>query len=255
MKRASLSLALLLAAVPASAEVGIAWTDDIDAAFRTAVERHVPVMVDVWAVWCVPCKRMDDETYRDARVVEEAGRVVALKVDADAQPIFIERYGVQAYPEVLFLDEVGREIGRMAGFQPAEGLFPLLRRAAEGYPAYRAWMDGAEDPATLVAVGEYLAGLGSRGRAAKVLGEPATKATKEPASLDAALRLRLGRALVAAGEPKDAAPILFELTKSGSAREVQADALEALAGLKSVRATRELAQAAAERLTREFPDR
>lgn len=256
MKRGLLApLLALVTAFPAAAEVAIAWTDDIDAAFRAATERHAPVMVDVWAVWCVPCKKMDDETYRDPRVVERAAGVVALKVDADAQPIFVERYAVQAYPEVLFLDEVGREMGRLTGFQDVEGLLPVLGRASEGYPTYRKWMDGEDDPATHVAVGEYLSGLGSRGRAAKALSQASEAVTKDPRSLEESQRLRLGRALAAVGEAKDAASVLYELSASGSTREIQAEALAALAELKSVRATRQLARAAEERLEREFPDR
>lgn len=246
---------VLPAAAVLAAAAAIPWTDDVDAAFRIASERHVPVVVDVWAVWCVPCKRMDDETYRDPAVVEAARGVVPLKVDADAQPIFVERYQSEKYPEVLFLDEVGREIGRATGFQDAPALLPALRRAAEGYATYRAWMDGDERPETLVEVGEYLGTLGSRGRAAKALQGPAKAARDDPAAVPEALRIRLARALIAVGEEKDAAPILFRLSTDGSTREIQGDALEALASLASVRGVKELAQAAAERLAREFPER
>jgi thioredoxin-like negative regulator of GroEL len=243
------------AAVALAAAAAIPWTDDIDGAFRAAAERHVPVMVDVWAVWCVPCKKMDDETYRDPGIVEAAARVVAVKVDADAQPIFIERYAVEAYPEVLFLDEGGREIGRLTGFQSAEQFLPVLRRAAEGYPLYRAWLEGDADPAAHLGAGEYLAAMGSRRLAAKALAEPARRAGKDPASMEESMRLRLGLALVAAGEAKDAAPILQQVSETGSTREVQLEALRALAGLDGSRATRDAAQAAAERLEREFSGR
>ena len=245
----------LAAAAAAAAAAGIAWTSDIDAAFRAATERHVPVVVDVWAVWCVPCKKMDDETYVDPRVVEAARGLVPLKVDADAQPIFIERYAVQAYPEVLFLDEDGRELGRLTGFQDADGLLPALERAAGGYASYRAWMEEKEDPETLLAVGEYFAALGNRGRAAKPLQAAAKRLRDDPGSLSEPARMRLGMALVAVDEGKDGAAVLFALSQDGSSRDLQGDALEALAELDSVRGAKELSRAAEERLAREFPDR
>jgi thioredoxin-like negative regulator of GroEL len=241
-----------LAAAAVAAAAGIPWTSDIDGAFRAAKERHVPVVVDVWAVWCVPCKKMDDETYVDPRVVEAAKALVALKVDADAQPIFIERYAVQAYPEVLFLDEDGRELGRLTGFQDVAGLLPALERAEAGYASYRDWMDGKEVPENLLEVGEYFAALGNRGRAEKALVTVAKRLREEPAALPDASRLRLGKALVAAGEGKEGATILFALSNDGSSRDVQRVALEALAELDSVRGAKELSRAAEERLAREF---
>jgi thioredoxin-like negative regulator of GroEL len=242
----------LLAAAAVAAAAGIPWTSDIDAAFRAATERHVPVVVDVWAVWCVPCKRMDDETYVDPRVVEAAAWLVPLKVDADAQPIFVDRYAVQAFPEVLFLDEDGRELGRLTGFQDAAGLLPALERAAAGYASYRDWMRGKEDPETVLTVGEYFAALGNRGRAGKALVTVSKRIREEPATLSDASRLRLGKALVAVGEGKEGASVLFALSKDGSTRDVQRDALEALAELDSVRGAKELSRAAEERLAREF---
>lgn len=237
--------AILLAA---GAAPGIPWTEDPGAALTAAAEKRVPVLVDVWAVWCVPCKKMDETTYRDPRVVETAARVVPLKVDADAQPIFVERYRVQAYPEVLFLDHEGKEIARESGFLDAERLLRTAGRVLDGYPAYLAWSDGERGPETALAAGEMLVSVGGRERGRRALLE----AAEDVGRLEDTARLRLARALVAADEEKRAAAILHDLGTRAENREIQEAALRALAGLRDSRATRSLAKAARERLLREF---
>lgn len=242
---AAAAIVLAAASVP-----GIPWTEDPSAALKQAAERRIPVLVDVWAVWCVPCKKMDETTYRDPRVVETAARVVPLKVDADAQPIFVERYRVQAYPEVLFLDHEGKEIARESGFLDAERLLRTAGRVLDGYPGYLAWVEGDGSAETALAAGEMLlsVGGGERGRRALL------DAAKDVGRLEETGRLRLGRALVGADEEKRGAAILHELGTRAESREVQEAALRTLAGLQDSRATRSLAEAARERLRREFGD-
>ena len=85
---------------------------------RSARAEKKPLMVDVYAVWCGPCKQLDRITFADPDVGKWAKRrLVAVKVDAEKGEgrRIAMRYGVAAFPTVLFLSPDGEELDRIAG--------------------------------------------------------------------------------------------------------------------------------------------
>jgi len=72
----------------------------------------LPVLLDVWAPWCVPCRGMEP-------VIEElasslAGRVRVAKLNVDRSPEVTARLRIQGVPTVLVFKD-GREVTRMVG--------------------------------------------------------------------------------------------------------------------------------------------
>ena len=92
-----------------------ATPDTVDAALRA----KVPVLVDLWAPWCGPC-RMVAPILRQL-AAERAGRLKVVKVNVDELPQVSARYGVQGIPTLLLL-EGGREIARQVGAAPKAAL-------------------------------------------------------------------------------------------------------------------------------------
>jgi putative thioredoxin len=93
-------------------------TDVTDYTFATAVverSRSVPVVVDLWADWCGPCKTLGPIL---ARVVEEtAGGVELATVDIEANPQIKEAFRVQSIPAVYaFVD--GKIVSQFTGALP-----------------------------------------------------------------------------------------------------------------------------------------
>jgi putative thioredoxin len=109
--------------------------DVTDATFPTEVverSQSVPVVVDLWAEWCGPCKQLGP--ILEKVVDDTGGKVVLAKVDVDANRQVSEAFHVQSIPAVYALKD-GKVIDGFVGAQPEanvrEFIARLLPTAAE----------------------------------------------------------------------------------------------------------------------------
>jgi thiol:disulfide interchange protein DsbD len=126
------SFAILTAAgLPAST---LAWhRGDVREARARALREEKPLLVDFTASWCGACKELDRHTFSEARVAREAGRFLAVKVDAtnDEDPrveAALQEFNVVGLPTVVLYDSRGKEALRCTDFVPAEPFLNAIRR-------------------------------------------------------------------------------------------------------------------------------
>jgi thioredoxin 2 len=86
---------------------------------QVAGRSTLPVLLDLWAPWCGPCRVVAPGVERAAR--ELAGRLKAVKVNVDEAPRVAERFGVHGIPTLLVLRQ-GREVARQVGAVPPPAL-------------------------------------------------------------------------------------------------------------------------------------
>lgn len=85
-----------------------------------------PVIIDVYADWCVPCIELEHSTFRHPQVLALSRQILPLRIDATKQselpePIeaFLDQYEVRGLPTILFFDAQGveRRDLRLEGFE------------------------------------------------------------------------------------------------------------------------------------------
>jgi thioredoxin 2 len=82
---------------------------------RVADSTKVPVLVDLWAVWCGPCRMVSPILAEIA--AERAGRIKLVKVDVDRAPRTQASFVVKAIPTLVLLNK-GVEVSRQTGALP-----------------------------------------------------------------------------------------------------------------------------------------
>ncbi|MFC3897143.1 thioredoxin [Lentzea rhizosphaerae] len=104
--------------------------DALDDDFAEVAEQaDVPVLVDLWATWCGPCRMVSPVL--DQLAHERAGDIKLVRVDVDRAPRLSQRFDVRAVPTLMIL-RAGEVIARQPGALPA--------------PQLRAWLGDALVP-------------------------------------------------------------------------------------------------------------
>ena len=104
------------------------WIVDAgDETFAEVAERaSVPVVVDLWAPWCGPCRMVSPALAQVA--TEMAGHLKLVKVNVDDSPRLQQRFGVQSIPTLLVMRE-GKVTSRQVGAAPAAALRSWIEKA------------------------------------------------------------------------------------------------------------------------------
>ncbi len=119
---------------PPAASVASLVMDVTDETFGQVLElsRAVPVVVDLWAEWCGPCKQLSPILEKVVRELD--GRVVLAKVDVDANPQLAQGFRAQSIPMVVAL-VAGQPVPMFTGAVPEqqvrEVFAQLLQLAAQ----------------------------------------------------------------------------------------------------------------------------
>ena len=91
------------------------------------LKSEIPVMVDLWAVWCGPCKMI--HPILDELSEEYEGKALMVKLDVDNNRATAMKYGIRNIPTVLFIkngEVVDKQVGAVPKKKFVDKLEPIL---------------------------------------------------------------------------------------------------------------------------------
>lgn len=95
-------------------------------------DAQLPLVIDFWADWCVPCQQLAPEFQQAA--AQLAGKVLFAKVNTQQAPTLGQAYGLRSVPTLMVFYR-GQELARKTGVLSAAALQAWLQQvmlAAEG---------------------------------------------------------------------------------------------------------------------------
>ena len=117
LRRACLSAAC---ACLVAAHVGSAESPPVDSSQQIAdriVKSEIPVVIDFWASWCMPCKILNPIIKKLGS--KYAGRIEVIKVNVDVHRSIASYFGISGIPAVFIVDNK-RVVKALPGLQPKE---------------------------------------------------------------------------------------------------------------------------------------
>lgn len=112
-----------------SSGAGVAFVSGtFDEALARARSEKRLLLVDVYTDWCGWCKKLDREVFGDPRVAEASRGLVAVRINAEKEGEKVaQRYDVQGYPTVLFVDGSGGVVKRIDGYVDAAEMLQTIK--------------------------------------------------------------------------------------------------------------------------------
>ncbi|WP_341905812.1 thioredoxin family protein [Fluviicola taffensis] len=97
----------------------------LEEALAKAKQAKKPLFVDVYATWCGPCKQMAATAFVDPEVTKYYNaNFISLKLDGEKNdgPGVMRKYGISAYPTLLYFNSNGELVAKVVGGQQAKQL-------------------------------------------------------------------------------------------------------------------------------------
>ncbi len=121
------------------------WSDVLELSEREAK----PIFMDVYTVWCRPCKMLDKKVFVDKALGDHFNKnYINVKINAERGEgrTIAKRYGVRAYPTMMWIDHKGNILKTRKGFVPATTLLKDSETVDEEYLPTKEQLSQAASP-------------------------------------------------------------------------------------------------------------
>jgi thiol:disulfide interchange protein DsbD len=112
-----LALSILLLAYTHYSGEGIKWIPYNQDVISTGLKEKRPIMLEVSAEWCLPCRAMEKRVFKDPGVVSLSKDILCIRVDLTRKQPFqeeiIKRYHIRGVPTIVFINREGKEVGNL----------------------------------------------------------------------------------------------------------------------------------------------
>jgi thioredoxin-related protein len=141
---------------PAAAAPGaLEWVGTYDEAVSRARKEKKLVLIDFMTDWCGWCKRLDKDVFADASFQKAASGVLAVKINAEKVPQLAQRYQVNSFPRLFFLNSEGTTVERIRGYLSLADFTNKVAQVKRGDTEFARFRDAANDPRNIGAVEQF----------------------------------------------------------------------------------------------------
>jgi len=102
------------------------WFYNLEEAQKMALATNKLILVDFWATWCGPCKKMDLESWNKDDVKALMSNYIPVKIDIDSNTEIANKYSIRSIPYVFILDGNGKIVYKSLSYKSKSQVIKLL---------------------------------------------------------------------------------------------------------------------------------
>lgn len=110
--------------------INATWITSFDEAQKLSLATNKFIVVDFWATWCGPCKKMDYDSWSDKEVGVILQDYIQLKIDIDTNRELASKYDIKSIPNMFIMDGNGKVVYSFLGYRNATELKKEIEKFA-----------------------------------------------------------------------------------------------------------------------------
>lgn len=148
---------------------GLAWIPTYEEALQKAKKEKKLILLDFYTDWCGWCKRLDADVFAKDSFIQAADGVLGVKVNAEKLPQLAQRFQVNSYPRLFFVNSDGVTVERIKGYLSLADFTEKVQAVKRGDTEYARLRDAAMDPTNLPAILRFAQYLSEAGQPDKAI--------------------------------------------------------------------------------------